>query len=50
MGPGRKIVPYGTKMTKAVFQGLIERLRFTFIANGKRQTQVENFAEQKINR
>ena len=23
----------------------IERLRFTFAANGKRQTQVENFSE-----
>ena len=28
----------------------IERLRFTFTANGKRQTQVENFSEQKISR
>ena len=24
---------------------LLERLRFTFTANGKRQTQVENFSE-----
>ena len=24
---------------------ILERLRFTFIANGKRQTQVENFSE-----
>ena len=24
---------------------ILERLRFTFTANGKRQTQVENFSE-----
>ena len=29
---------------------LLERLRFTFTANGKRQTQVEHFSEQKISR
>ena len=26
-------------------RGRIERLRFTFATNGKRQTQVENFSE-----
>ena len=26
-------------------RSLLERLRFTFTANGKRQTQVENFSE-----
>ena len=29
---------------------ILERLRFTFTANGKRQTQVENFSEKKISR
>ena len=27
--------------------GIIERLRFAFTANGKRQIQVENFSENK---
>ena len=33
---------------KKTYCWLLERLRFTFTANGKRQTQVENFSEWKI--
>ena len=33
-----------------VYNWLLERLRFTFTANGKRQIQVENFSEYKISK
>ena len=44
-----RVCVIGPKVVE-VYNWLLERLRFTFTANGKRQIQVENFSEYKISR
>ena len=38
----------GTKRTCLGTQSLLERLRVKFMANGKREIEVDNFSQQKI--
>ena len=39
---------YDGPPTDSSVNEVIERLSFTYMANGKRQIQVENFSKQKI--